>query len=48
MEYLATVEIEDSFNSKFRHKNNDKYDVLITTDVFAEGINFHRSKEGMK
>ena len=27
----------------FRHKNNDKYDVLITTDVLAEGINLHRS-----
>lgn len=35
--------IEDSFNPKFRHKNNDKYDVLITTDVLAEGINLHRS-----
>lgn len=35
--------IEESFNPKFRHKNNDKYDVLITTDVLAEGINLHRS-----
>ena len=35
--------IEDSFNPKFRNKNNDKYDVLITTDVLAEGINLHRS-----
>lgn len=35
--------IEDSFNPKFKHKNHDKYDVLITTDVLAEGINLHRS-----
>lgn len=35
--------IEDSFNPKFRNNNNDKYDVLITTDVLAEGINLHRS-----
>ncbi len=35
--------IEDSFNPKFKHKNYDKYDVLITTDVLAEGINLHRS-----
>lgn len=37
------VEIEDSFNPKFRDKNNDKYDLLITTDVLAEGINLHRA-----
>ena len=37
------VEIEDSFNPKFKHKNNDKYDLLITTDVLAEGINLHRA-----
>lgn len=35
--------IEDSFNPKFAHKNNDQYDVLITTDVLAEGINLHRA-----
>ena len=29
------VEIEDSFNPKFKNKNNDKYDLLITTDVMA-------------
>ena len=37
------VEIEDSFNPKFKDKNNDKYDLLITTDVLAEGINLHRA-----
>ena len=36
-------EIEDSFNPKFKNKNNDKYDLLITTDVLAEGINLHRA-----
>ena len=35
--------IEESFNPKFKDRNNDKYDVLITTDVLAEGINLHRS-----
>lgn len=37
------IEIEDSFNPKFKNKNNDKYDLLITTDVLAEGINLHRA-----
>lgn len=37
------VEIEDSFNPKNENKNNDKYDLLITTDVLAEGINLHRA-----
>lgn len=37
------VEIEDSFNPKFKDKNNDKYNLLITTDVLAEGINLHRA-----
>jgi len=37
------VEIEDSFNPKFKAKDNDKYDLLITTDVLAEGINLHRA-----
>lgn len=37
------VEIEDSFNPKFKNKDNDKYDILITTDVLAEGINLHRA-----
>ncbi|QTE74273.1 helicase [Clostridiales bacterium FE2010] len=37
------VQIEDSFNPKNRGKNNDKYDLLITTDVLSEGINLHRA-----
>lgn len=40
---LAKMEIEDSFNPKNKDKNNDKYDLLITTDVLAEGINLHRA-----
>lgn len=36
-------DIEDSFNPKFKDKDNDKYDLLITTDVLAEGINLHRA-----
>ena len=37
------VEIEDSFNPKNESKDNDKYNLLITTDVLAEGINLHRA-----
>lgn len=37
------IEIEDSFNPKNKAKENDKYDLLITTDVLAEGINLHRA-----
>ena len=37
------AEIEDSFNPKNKVHNNDKYDLLITTDVLAEGINLHRA-----
>lgn len=37
------ADIEDSFNPKYTGKGNDRYDVLITTDVLAEGINLHRS-----
>lgn len=37
------ADIEDSFNPKNVNKNNNKFDVLITTDVLAEGINLHRS-----
>lgn len=37
------ADIEDSFNPKYAHKENDRYDVLITTDVLSEGINLHRS-----
>ena len=36
-------EIEDSFNPKNKKEGRDKYDILITTDVLAEGINLHRS-----
>ena len=35
--------IEDSFNPKNTDKNKDIYDILITTDVLAEGINLHRA-----
>lgn len=37
------VEIEESFNPKFKSRDNDKFDLLITTDVLAEGINLHRA-----
>lgn len=37
------IEIEDSFNPKFKKRDNDKFDLLITTDVLAEGINLHRA-----
>lgn len=37
------ADIEDSFNPKYTDRENDRYDVLITTDVLAEGINLHRS-----
>lgn len=36
-------EIEDSFNPKYKKDSKDRYDILITTDVLAEGINLHRS-----
>lgn len=39
----SKIEIEDSFNPKNKGKNNDKYDLLITTDILAEGINLHRA-----
>ncbi len=35
--------IEDSFNPKFAAKGNNQFEVLITTDVLAEGINLHRA-----
>ncbi len=37
------AQIEDSFNPKYASKENDRFDVLITTDILAEGINLHRS-----
>lgn len=40
---VLKIEIEDSFNPKFADKENDKYDLLITTDVLAEGVNLHRA-----
>ena len=36
-------DIEDSFNPQYADRENNRYDVLITTDVLAEGINLHRS-----
>lgn len=39
---LLKASIEDSFNPKMIGKD-DKYDVLVTTDVLAEGINLHRA-----
>ena len=38
-------QIEKSFNPKFIDENEDRYDILITTDVFAEGINLHRANK---
>lgn len=35
--------IEESFNPKLSVRDNDQYDVLVTTDVLAEGINLHRA-----
>lgn len=37
------MDIEYSFNPKYEDLNKDKYDILITTDVLAEGINLHRA-----
>lgn len=36
-------QIEYSYNPKHADKGEDKYNILITTDVLAEGINLHRS-----
>lgn len=42
-EYLKR-EIEKNFNPAIKDKDKeDKYSILITTDVLAEGINLHRS-----
>ena len=35
------LEIEKSFNPKYADEGEDKYDILITTDVLAEGVNLH-------
>jgi len=40
--FLKSV-IEDSFNPRYKDSNNDRYDLLITTDVLAEGVNLHRA-----
>ncbi|MEF9939631.1 MAG: helicase-related protein [Clostridium sp.] len=40
---ILKTAVEDSFNPKMREKDNDQYDVLVTTDVLAEGINLHRA-----
>ncbi|WP_028828464.1 helicase-related protein [Proteocatella sphenisci] len=37
------MDVEYSFNPKYEDLNKDKYDILITTDVLAEGINLHRA-----
>ena len=36
-------QIEQSYNPKYESDNVDKYNILITTDVLAEGVNLHRS-----
>ncbi|MCL1843483.1 MAG: phospholipase D-like domain-containing protein [Defluviitaleaceae bacterium] len=36
-------DIEYSYNPKFADRGEDKYNILITTDVLAEGVNLHRS-----
>ncbi len=40
---MLKIAIEDSFNPKNKAKDNDRYDLLITTDILAEGINLHRA-----
>ena len=35
------LEIEKSFNPKYADDGEDKYDILITTDILAEGISLH-------
>ncbi|MGL4485250.1 MAG: helicase-related protein, partial [Anaerovoracaceae bacterium] len=37
------LDIEYSFNPHYENDGKDKYDILITTDVLAEGINLHRA-----
>jgi len=41
--YALKTEIENSFNPKYKDISNEKYQVLITTDVLAEGVNLHRA-----
>lgn len=40
---MLKIAIEDSFNPKNKAKDNDRFDLLITTDILAEGINLHRA-----
>ena len=40
---VLKTRIEESFNPKYEDESKDLYDILITTDVLAEGINLHRS-----
>lgn len=40
---ILKTKIEQSFNPKYADEGKDNYDILITTDVLAEGINLHRS-----
>lgn len=40
---ILKAAIEDSFNPKQKDEGNDQFDVLVTTDVLAEGINLHRA-----
>lgn len=40
---ILKAAIEDSFNPKQKDRDNDQFDVLVTTDVLAEGINLHRA-----
>lgn len=37
------TEIEKNFNPNYQGLSGNKYSILITTDVLAEGINLHRS-----
>ncbi|HZK55290.1 MAG TPA: helicase-related protein [Desulfosporosinus sp.] len=41
-EYLKR-DIERSYNPLYKDAGQDKYNILITTDVLAEGVNLHRS-----
>lgn len=40
---ILKAAIEDSFNPKQKDRDNDQFNVLVTTDVLAEGINLHRA-----
>ena len=40
---IMKYDIETSFNPEHKGRGDDKYRILITTDVLAEGVNLHRS-----